>query len=265
MINERENLIKAMSVSFSDAVQGVINRSCIIDYGIVKEVVTEDGSIVTVEVSVASDTDDIKVMTCVLANIASKSFTVNVHPEAGDKVIVFYPKRYSEDMFDTAKEEVIIDEYAQGYNMFSGIAVLMNQFKTDGHKNFIDINGTEVSVNLAYSENDSKNNLTLTVDENGKVVFKNPKVEIDVQDDGVVKIDNGKATVTIDSNGDIKINTQGKYEFKNNSTDLKAVIDGLATELENLTTVGSPATQATSPASKATIATWRSTKLNLLM
>ena len=49
---------------------------------------------------------------------------------------------------------------------------------------------------------------------------------------------------------------------KNGTTDLKQVVDGLATELENLTTVGSPATQATSPASKGTIATWRSSKLN---
>ena len=45
---------------------------------------------------------------------------------------------------------------------------------------------------------------------------------------------------------------------------MKQVVDGLAQEVENLTTVGSPATQATSPASKGTIATWRQSKLNQL-
>ena len=48
------------------------------------------------------------------------------------------------------------------------------------------------------------------------------------------------------------------------TTDLKQVVDGLAQEVENLTTVGSPATQATSPASKGKIATWRESKLNQL-
>ena len=42
------------------------------------------------------------------------------------------------------------------------------------------------------------------------------------------------------------------------------VVDGLAKELENLTTSGTPTSQSTSPASKLTIATWRQTKLNQL-
>ena len=55
-----------------------------------------------------------------------------------------------------------------------------------------------------------------------------------------------------------------KYTIKNNSTDLKAVIDGLATELNNLVTVGSPATQKTSPATQSLIKKWKTEKLDML-
>ena len=88
--------------------------------------------------------------------------------------------------------------------------------------------------------------------------------QIAANKDSEITVTNGKATITVDKNGNVTIDAQGKYTVKNGTTDLKQVVDGLATELENLTTVGSPATQAISPASKGTIATWRSSKLNQL-
>lgn len=109
----------------------------------------------------------------------------------------------------------------------------------------------------------TSNNTTFNITKDDVVTINNGKSSITVDDS--VTIDNGKATITIDSSGNVQINTSGKYTLSNTTTDLKSVIDGLATELENLITVGSPATQATSPASKATIATWRNTKLNLLL
>ena len=81
---------------------------------------------------------------------------------------------------------------------------------------------------------------------------------------GEVTIENNKTKTKIDTNGDITIETEGKYTIKNNSTDLKAVIDGLATELNNLVTVGSPATQKTSPATQSLIKKWRTEKLDML-
>ena len=81
---------------------------------------------------------------------------------------------------------------------------------------------------------------------------------------GEVTIENNKTKTKIDTNGDITIETEGKYTIKNNSTDLKAVIDGLATELNNLVTVGSPATQKTSPATQSLITKWKKEKLDML-
>lgn len=127
-----------------------------------------------------------------------------------------------------------------------------NKFKEDINKDgelSLDINGK----------------FTEKVNKDGELAITSGNTTVDIKKNGEVKIDNSKATVTIDSSGNVKVETSGKYTFKNNSTNLKDVIDGVAKEIENLTTVGSPATQATSPASKATIATWRSTKLNLLL
>ena len=90
-------------------------------------------------------------------------------------------------------------------------------------------------------------------------------MQITTNSNDEVSITNGKATVKIDSSGNVTVETSGKYKFKNNTTDLKSVIDGLAKEVENLITVGSPATQSTSPATKALITTWRQSKLNLLL
>lgn len=217
-------LTQAENIDFGTAVQSLIKKQCIIDFGIVQEVVAK--GIVNVSLSVASTEQNIVVITCVLANIASKAFTLNIEPEVGDRVIIFYPRNYDDSMFTAdGNTDIIINNNAKHYSLLGGIAFLFNQYKTNDHKNFININKDGIDVDC-----------------------------------------NGKAELKIDKNGNISVDAkQGKYTIKNSSTDLKTVIDGLAQELENLVTTGSPAIQATSPASKATIATWRNTKLNQLM
>lgn len=216
--SKRLNL--AQTSTIRTAIQSMIGRTCIISYGIVKDVPAS--GIVTVELSVAKSTKDIKVITCVLVNFASNAITIDIVPEKGDKVLVFFPDKFDSEMFSTKKTEAIIDQNASGYNLLSGLAVLMNQYKKNDHKNFIQ--------------------------------FKS----------GEVTIENNKTKTKIDTNGDITIETEGKYTIKNNSTDLKTVMDGLATELNNLVTVGSPATQKTSPATQSLITKWKTEKLDML-
>ena len=116
------------------------------------------------------------------------------------------------------------------------------------------------------------NNTTFNISKDDKVSLKCGKsfslksnnTTVSISDEDVITVGNGKATVTVKKDGNIEINTSGKYTFKNSTVSLKDVIDGLAKELENLTTTGSPATQATSPASKTTISSWRQFKLNNL-
>ena len=307
----------ASSANFMTAVQTMISRSCIVDFGVIQK--ADKKGIVEVAVSVADSSEDIKYITCVLANTASSSVTVNIKPNVGDKVIVLYPRRFDSKMFSADNKDVIVNKNARGYNLFSGIALLCNQYKVNSHKNLITLEDGTVTIQLVYNEDDDKNkviasinsdgefayssnenfnlnvnkdgelayssneNFNLNVNKDGELAYSsNDNFNLNVSKDGSfelasnnvqittnsndeVSITNGKATVKIDSSGNVTVETSGKYKFKNNTTDLKSVIDGLAKEVENLTTVGSPATQSTSPATKALITTWRQSKLNLLL
>lgn len=271
----------ASSANFMTAVQTMISRSCIVDFGVIQK--ADKKGIVEVAVSVADSSEDIKYITCVLANTASSSVTVNIKPNVGDKVIVLYPRRFDSKMFSTDNKDVIINKNARGYNLFSGIALLCNQYKVNSHKNLITLEDGTVTIQLVYNEDDDKNKVIASINSDGELVYSsNENFNLNVNKDGSfelasnnvqittnsndeVSITNGKATVKIDSSGNVTVETSGKYKFKNNTTDLKSVIDGLAKEVENLITIGSPATQSTSPATKALITTWRQSKLNLLL
>lgn len=273
------DVLSGLGLSDADATHRRIGATYIVDYGIIKDIPTD--GIVTVEMSASKDRQSITVTNCVLASFASSSFTVKIKPNIDDKVIVLFPKNYSSRMFDKEVNETIISQATEGYCLLGGIAILLNQFQ-DFHKNYIDFSDGCADIKLAYSEDDDKNfislntnkdgEITLTVkdkfsqkiDKDGALSITSNSTSIEINKDDEITVNNGKATVTIDKNGNVKIDTSGKYTIKNSSTNLKEVIDGVAKELENLTTVGSPATQATSPASKTTIATWRTSKLNLL-
>ena len=273
------DVLGGLGLSDADAAHRRIGATYIVDYGIIKDIPTD--GIVTVEMSASKDKQSITITNCILASFASSSFTVKIKPNIDDKVIVLFPKNYSSRMFDKEVNETIISQATEGYCLLGGIAILLNQFQ-DFHKNYIDFSDGCADIKLAYSKDDDKNfislntnkdgEITLTVkdkfsqkiDKDGALDITSNNTSIEINKDDEITVNNGKATVTIDKNGNVKIDTSGKYTIKNSSTSLKDVIDGVAKELENLTTKGSPAMQATSPESKATIATWRESKLNLL-
>lgn len=273
------DVLGGLGLSDADATHRRIGATYIVDYGIIKDIPTD--GIVTVEMSASKDKQSITITNCILASFASSSFTVKIKPNIDDKVIVLFPKNYSSRMFDKEVNETIISQATEGYCLLGGIAILLNQFQ-DFHKNYIDFSDGCADIKLAYSEDDDKNfislntnkdgEITLTVkdkfsqkiDKDGALNITSNNTSIKINKDDEITVNNGKATVTIDKNGNVKIDTSGKYTIKNSSTNLKDVIDGVAKELENLTTKGSPAMQATSPESKTTIATWRESKLNLL-
>lgn len=273
------DVLGGLGLSDADATHRRIGATYIVDYGIIKDIPTD--GIVTVEMSASKDKQSITITNCILASFASSSFTVKIKPNIDDKVIVLFPKNYSSRMFDKEVNETIISQATEGYCLLGGIAILLNQFQ-DFHKNYIDFSDGCADIKLAYSEDDDKNfislntnkdgEITLTVkdkfsqkiDKDGALNITSNNTSIKINKDDEITVNNGKATVTIDKNGNVKIDTSGKYTIKNSSTNLKDVIDGVAKALENLTTKGSPAMQATSPESKTTITTWRKSKLNLL-
>lgn len=216
--NSEKQYISSMSAGFADTVQAIIRRSCMIDYGIVEDV--PDKGIVTVALSVANSPKDIKIITCVLACIASSDFAMNISPVKGDKVLVVYPRRYSEEMFDPEKD-IIIDKYASGYNLFSGIAILMNQYKPDFHHNFIDFTEGTVTLRLAYSEDADDNLLVLTTNPDGSFSLNSNNNTATLSADGTLHVgvsydsDNSKEKVTlvVDNEGAVTVNSNDKYSF----------------------------------------------------
>lgn len=212
-------------LDFNTAIESVIRRSCIIDFGIIQSVPAT--GIVEVAVAVKRTKQSMMYLTCVLANMAGASFAVNVIPKPGDRVLVVYPKLYDRKMFtitgnETQDKETILNENADGYNAMSGIALLCNQFKVGKHTNYITV------------------------------------------DNGAITIKNSKATVTVADNGNITIDTQGKYTIKNNVTDLKDVLDGLASTVSGLTTEGTAVAQSASQATQTAVANWKLNKLSTL-
>ena len=257
-----KNLLKSLGMSDSDMLHRAIGTTFIVEYGIIKKIPAT--GIVTVEMAVADSADNIIITNCVLASFSSSSVTVNIKPNIDDKVIVLFPRRFAGKMFNPETNEPIITDCGNGYTLMGGIAILLNQYQEAYHKNFIDVSDGCITLKMAYSKDEDKNLFTFESNADGELTLVSNNVQIATNKDSEITVTNGKATITVDKNGNVTIDAQGKYTVKNGTTDLKQVIDGLAQEVENLTTVGSPATQATSPASKGTIATWRKSKLNQL-
>lgn len=262
------------SINTNAMIRHMINNSCIVDFGIVQSVPYE--GLVNVAVAVAKTKQDMQVMTCVLANPASSSLTTYIKPNEGDRVIVLYPRLFDAKMFtvdDSTKKDVIVNAQARGYNLISGIAILMNQFKEASHKNLLKLDDGKASLNLAYSKDDDKNLLTIDTDENGavhlnsndgkfmfdidnadgdisskitcndataeinkdsEITVENSKASAKIDKDGAVTItSNSNTTISVDKDGNVTINAKGKISLKNNSANLYSILDGMLTVLNN--------------------------------
>ncbi len=242
-MTEPNFLAQEEGLNFNTVVEAIIKRSCIVDFGIIEDVVAD--GIVKVAVAVSRTPQDMQCMTCVLANIASKAFTLNVKPHKGDRVLIVYPRVYNSKMFNFTGSEgddtkLTVDMNARGYNLMSGIAILINQYKEAGHENLITI-------------------------EDGNINAKMNKVEITTTADGDITVDNGKATVSIDKNGNVSVDAQGKYTFKNSTTDLFSVISDLNGILKNLKTSGGETAQTIDPTTVAQLVNWENSELKALL
>ena len=233
-------------------ISSMIKNSCIIDYGIVQEVIAD--GVVNVSLAVANTAEDIKCFTCVLANIASDALTINIKPKVGDRVLIVYPKLYSDEMFTLAEKEedralVTVEAEAKGYNMLSGIAILMNQYKEGSHKNFVTFDEGKLEAHLAYSKDDDKTLFDLNIEADGAVTIKDNKVNLNINSDNEITVDNSKAEIKVDKEGNVSIDAKsGKITLKNNSASLFTILDGMLQTLNtSLATAGSPASHTVVP------------------
>lgn len=233
-MNDLNFIAGNLNLDFNSAVEAVIKRSCIIDYGIVESVPAE--GIVEVAVAVSDTEQNIIYLTCVLANIASASFTINVKPSVGDRVLVIYPRRYDENMFtvpdnDVDKKAVIINGQAKGYNIMSGIAILINQYKKASHKNVITLDNGKVDLKLLYDKDNDKYKLTFATDVNGACTVTNEKGTATLGADGYLdyqQTEEGNNTqLTFSADGFLMQDKEGnKIESKKESGTNYVILNG---------------------------------------
>lgn len=195
-----ESAQRALSFSQSEMVRGLINRTLIVDWGTVKEVLG-DGSVVQVLLSVTDNALSTTIVTCVLVSPCSSVLSVNLTPKAGDKVLVLSPRGYDTKMFDVAEDtEVIVNPHLRGYNKMTCIAILYNQFRPDTHKNSIDFTAEgALNLLLGYDEDNEYNNVSLSVLKSGAVTLG----LIYDKDNSVYKVN-----FAVSADGDVSLNVK---------------------------------------------------------
>ena len=214
------------SLNFDTVVEAIVKRSCIVDFGIVQSVPAN--GLVNVSVAVSSTEQDMFCMTCVLANIASSSFAVNVVPHAGDRVLVLYPRMYDEKMFSLSDNEsdnkkIIVNPNAKGYNLNAGIAILMSQYKVNGHKNLLNIEDGKIELSLAYDKDNDTHKLSITTDMDGAYSITNEKSTVSVNADGYLSYantDDGKSKIEFTSSG-FTIQDKNECKIVSSSSDIQ--------------------------------------------
>lgn len=196
MIPDELNFLAGnQSLNFDTVVESIVKRSCIIDFGIVQDVPAK--GLVNVSVAVSDTEQNMFCMTCVLANIASSSFTLDLKPNVGDRVLVVYPRMYDDRMFKVTDSEddnkkVIVNENARGYNLMSGIAILLNQYKTSGHKNVLKIEDGLVT----FTNVDKEQSITVDLTQDNKIL---------ISDSNGMKIESTSSSTKINGHLEIKV------------------------------------------------------------
>lgn len=247
MADEKNIFLEATAQSLGDMLHRVINNTFIVEYGIIKNIPAE--GVVTVEMSVSEKAEDIVITDCILASFASSSVTVRIKPNIDDKVIVLFPRKFHCDMFQADSNEPIVADATTGYNVLSGIAILLNQYQEATHKNFIDISDGNLTMKLGYNEDEDKNMVEVTTDTEGNIDVKNDVTSISIGAEGDYEIDNGKSKVTVDKDGNVTIDAMsGKVAIKNSSASLYTILNGILQILNtSLATAGSPANHTVVP------------------
>lgn len=207
-------LMKAQTATFSNAVKAIIGRTCLIEFGIIKQVVAT--GVVKVAVSVAKESSDVRILTCVLVSPCSTSFAINFVPKENDKVLVFFPRRFNADMFSTNKNDIIIDENGEGFTPFTGLAVLYNQFRGD-YTNTLTVDNGNITVTTenASVHIDTSGNVTVDA-KKGKITLKNNDASLfDILDSMLSKLNS-----TLSTSGSPAKHIVDPNQFQQEATDL---------------------------------------------
>lgn len=235
-----EMLNRASVTGTAELINNILSGKWIIWYGIVMDVPAK--GIVQVA-SAASDSGEHVLLTdCVLACTASSSLSVSVVPHEGDKVIVFSPKAYSDDMFDKETLKPVVEPLMTGYAHNTGIAVLLNQFRPY-HKNSIEIEDGTVEARLAFdtanSTNDKDvNHFHLVLAADGAVTIETSYLaDNDLYDASLVVLANGSLTYSRKYRPDDEVYDHVVEQVISDDGITRTTSDGYVADKEVYTTV----------------------------
>lgn len=188
-MDDKKAISKALSTSQSASIKGMINRTMIVEWGTIKEIVSK--GVVNVLLAVTDRPENTTVVTCPLVSTCAKSIAIDIEPQVGDKVLVLSPRRFDIDMFTLSDDtEVIERPNFTGYNNLSCIAILANQFRPASY-----------SQNISISQNG-----VLTINKGSK------NLSINLEgDDGITISDSNGMTIVSASD---KTTINGKLEIK---------------------------------------------------
>lgn len=207
-------LMEEQTATFSSAVKAIIGRTCLIEFGVIKKIIAD--GVVQVAVSVAKESSDVRILTCVLVSHCSTSFAINFVPKENDKVLVFFPRRFNADMFSMSKNDIITDENGEGFTPFTGLAVLYNQFRGD-YKNTLTVDNGDITVTTekASVHIDASGNVTVDA-KDGKITLKNNNASLfDILDSILTTLNS-----TLSTSGSPAKHIVDPNQFQQEATDL---------------------------------------------
>ena len=232
----QDEILKNIFKSQSNAIQQVIKRTCIVDFGVVVKVLGVN--VIEVGIAVADSVEDVQLITCTLISPCSTAISMNIEPNVGDKVVVLFPRHYNPAMFKVKEgaQEPIIDDTCQGYTRLAGLAILMNQFDADVHNNFIDISKDgNLSLGLAYDGD--KDILTLNTDKNGAIHLDSNEGKFKFDVNNVTEgEDKGISTKVTCNDATAEINKDSEITVANSKASAKIDKDGAITITSNTST-----------------------------
>ena len=117
---------------------------------------------------------------------------------------------------DTDKANILVNENVKGYNLTTGIAILMNQYKTATHKNLIKIENGAVSVSLGYDKENDVNHLAVTAGADGAVSVKNDATEVTLGADGAISANVGYDEEAEKYNSTLSVGANGYLSYVHN-------------------------------------------------
>lgn len=150
---------------------------------------------------------------------------------------------------ENSTEEEPINNLLFSANETGSIDVSSKYLKDDEVYNVVFSVNSDGNISVKSSYKDDEYQSELSIDDKGKLVYKNPKASVTIADDGSFDFDNGKAKVTIDASGNVTVDTEGKFTFKNKSgKNLYTILKGTFQVLnQSLKTFGSPASHQVVP------------------